>query len=219
MSEQQVEGLKNKFYKSGKTAVWVYGFGTTDENSFSELVGMNVEESRTPNLCDFMFAGDQISQLEDLENQFVTNRDTKPWYRVEDAKAKTIALYDGTENVSVALSEINGYRSIFYGATVIPEKMYRALNDLAKTHCFLDSKDTLYADDALVVVHAKSKGEKTIRFPRKCDVYDYFDDKWYKNIKDITVEMDISQTRFFFYGNMQDLQYCQIGKEDVNGEG
>ncbi len=214
MSQEQVDGLKKKLFDNGKTVVWMYGYGVTDPKSFHELIGMEVEASDEPGLTDFMFESEQPKGMEALKALFYINRDLSPWYRVKEQKNLTVlARYDGSQNISVAMNEENGYRSIFYGSTALNEKVYPVFNELAGANCFLDSKDAVYADSNLVVVHTKQEGEKTIRFPEKTDVYDYFEGKWYRSVRELTVEIGLNQTRYYFYGNQKDFLQCQIGAE------
>ena len=214
MSQEQIVGLKKKLFQSKKTVVWMYGYGQTDQKSFSELIGMELEASNKQGLTDFMFENEQPKGLEALKSLFYINRDLSPWYRVKEQKDLTVlARYDGSQNIAVAINEKNGYRSVFYGSAAINEKVYSALNELSGANCFLDSKDVVYADSSLVVIHTKQKGEKTIRFPKKTDVYDYFEGKWYRSIRELKVDAGLNQTKYYFYGNQKDLMQCGIGAE------
>ena len=44
----------------------------------------------------------------------------------------------------------------------------------AGVHLYSDSSDPVDANDSLVALHARFEGKKTIRLPRRTDVYDVF---------------------------------------------
>ncbi|WP_457790642.1 hypothetical protein [Anaeromassilibacillus sp. SJQ-5] len=214
LDAQTAAALKEKLHGSKKTVVWLYGYGLTGQEEFASLTGFRLSENRTAGLCDIQFIADPPKGLETLKGQFFTNRDTKPWYAVEAGGKTALALYDGSDKVAAAINKDNGYTSIFYGNTGLNEKLYKTFNELAGAHCLLDSGDAIYADDALAVVHTGAAGTRTLRLPRKCDVYDYFGKTWTENVRELTFEAGRNQTFYFFYGDRKAFEACGIGAAD-----
>ena len=85
--------------------------------------------------------------------------------------------------------------------------------NLAGVNVFSQTNDVIYADGSLVVFHSSEDGEKTLNFPSVCDVYDYFENKWYIGVRSITFSADSGDTKYLFYGNRSDFVRCGIGAE------
>jgi hypothetical protein len=61
------------------------------------------------------------------------------------------------------------------------------------------------------VLHATVAGSKTVSFPSRCDVYDYFAGKWHTGVTQVTVNASLYQTFYFFYGKQAPLRDKGIG--------
>ena len=160
---------------------------------------------------DITFADGANSIVSGVAGTFVSGYTGVELTAVSDDSAIPLATYDSTGEVAVAVVENGKTKSIFYGSTSLPNKILRAFAAYAGATVYMNTEDTFYTDGYLAVVHAKTSGEKTIRFPKKCDVYDYFKGVWYTDVTKITVDVSRNVTRYFFYGSKEIMQKCGIG--------
>ena len=209
ITAKQAPAIKKKL--TGKTAVWMYGYGKTDSAVFKDITGIQAELSASNRSTNLTFVDNADEILLGLSDAFVSGMDGGAVTVVKDDNATVLAKYDASEEVAVATLEKGKTKSVFYGSTSLPNTVLRALVEYADATVFMNTEDVFYADNSLAVVHATQGGKKTIHFPKVCDVYDYFQNIWYTNVSEITVDMAAYETRYFFYGNQKNFQSCHIG--------
>lgn len=200
--------LEEKLHRSGVTTVWMYGFGRTDPALFTRLTGMTVERLPTGSLDLTMGGGLPVAGL---DARFCSGRQVTSRYAVQEDGVTVLGRYDAGGQAAAALVEKDGWKSVFYGNTLMKNDVLRALAAYAGATVRLDTQDVVYDDGSLLVVHASASGSKTLHFPGACDVYDYFTGTWHTGVSTVDVEMDSYTTRYFFYGKQADLQGCGIG--------
>lgn len=109
----------------------------------------------------------------------------------------------------------NGSKQLFYKSNVMKADTIRALAKSAGAHVFISGGyDACMANQNLLVLHTSSKGQRTIHFPPKVDVYEQFTNKWYRNVDTISMSVPFAKTYIFFYGKKIDLQKAGIGIRD-----
>ena len=64
--------------------------------------------------------------------------------------------------------------TVFSGTYRLEVPLLMSLARRAGVHLYSDSSDPVDANDSLVALHARFEGKKTIRLPRRTDVYDVF---------------------------------------------
>lgn len=203
MSREKAQAVRSKVQRSGKTALWLYGNGATDEADFSSMTGMAIRSAVSD-------AG-YVPRF-DLADGLGTGMtgggpSLNPIYYVEAADAKVLGTYVGGAadgKVGFASVSRNGWNSVFYGGLNVSSDMIRYLAELGGAHRYSDSGDVLYADSQFVTLHVTEGGSKVIRFPRACDIYNVETGKW-SHGSAVTVQASKGQTVMLFYGDKSKL--------------
>jgi len=203
---------KIKQAAAGKTIVFVYGFGEMSESNIKSLTGMDIKQMddrtsirMTPgnNANAFGLAG--ISS-------FGENVNASPRWHVTGGADAHIGRYsDG--KIGFAVKDNGTYKSVFFGGMRMSTDVIRAIVQYSgSSHIFLKTDDVSAANENLLVVHSSKTGIKTINFPIKCDIYDYFENRWYMNTDNIKVSIPNGETRYFFYGKKSEIDAMKIPK-------
>ena len=76
--------------------------------------------------------------------------------------------------------------------------VYRGIGRMAGCHVFEDEGDFVFANERFLTIHAKTTGQKTIRFKRPSDPWEVYEKKSYgKGVEEITVRMIRGETLMF----------------------
>lgn len=213
LSQEQrlaIEQLK----KDGNTLVWFYAPGFVTEDNISleameKLTGFNFKlEPR----------GDVNTELRLVTQKF--GDDTRvfggtvpqaPAFYVE-ANAKEIwAKFTDHGYPGMAVREFDGWRSVYCYAGAIPSVAVRELYKLAGVHIYLDSPDNVYVNESWIGIHCASSGTKTVRLPKKADVYEVFTEKLIgKQIDEFNYDMKFGDTALLVLSEDIDGLKCQI---------
>jgi len=129
-----------------------------------------------------------------------------PRWVVDAGADAVLGTYTSGGGAGFAVRDNGGYKVVFFGGMRMDADVLRAIYRYAGAHVFLDSDDVVQANDDLLVVHASRAGTKTLRFPRKVDVYDYFLGQWHLGVTQVQVGMSEAETRYFFYGTRSAIE-------------
>jgi hypothetical protein len=112
-----------------------------------------------------------------------------------------------------AAKQNGNYKAVFFGGMRMDTDVIRAIVKYAgNTPVFTETDDVSMANENLFVLHSSKKGVKTITFPSKCDVFDYFNNQWYTSVTSIKVSMEMGQTNYYFYGRKADIESMKLPK-------
>ena len=197
----KAEKLKTAAEKGDRTLVFVYGFGTTASVDIAKLTGMDIRSTAargsvrlTPTTAASGFG---------LGGKSFFGADvaaTPRWY-VAGGADSVLANYADLGLAGFATKDNGTFRSVFFGGMRMDTDTIRAIVRYGGGHVFLATDDVTMASDDLVVVHASRAGAKTVRFPSKTDVYDYFTGEWSIGVTSVTIAMQEAETRYLFYGS------------------
>ena len=133
-----------------------------------------------------------------------------PRWVVQSGAGALIGRYSDGQ-AGFAVKDNGDYRAVFYGGMRMSSQVIRAIAEYAgDSHVFLETDDVSAANDDLLVVHSSLSSIKTLTFPCRCDVHDYFEGRWYANTTSIQVHMRNGETRFFFYGREPDIEAMKL---------
>ncbi len=195
ISDSDAEKLSSIVCGDNKTSVYMYGFGETSENALSELTGMVFKKTK---------ASQTIMRLTELGKNmnFIRSQITNsvnPRFSVIEGQSEVYAEWQGgNSGDSFVLHKGNGWNSIFFGGTFLDRDNIRAICNIANVNIISDANDVIIANDSLIVYCASSPGIKTINFGKSCNVEDFFDNKKYTAVTEITAEFEKGETRWFF---------------------
>ena len=92
----------------------------------------------------------------------------------------------------------DGYTTVFSAAKWLSADVYRGIGGMAGCRVYEDEGDFVFANDRFLTIHAKTAGQKTIRFKRPCDPWEVYERKSYgEGVKEITVRMVRGGTMMF----------------------
>ena len=70
--------------------------------------------------------------------------------------------------------------------------------------------DYILPGPQMMITHTTTAGEKTVRFPRVCDVYDYFENRWYEQVDAVTKKLDMGKTFLYIYGSRREIEAWKL---------
>ena len=195
----------------GKTLVFSYGFGETSAANIKKLTGMDI--ARVDGKYSVKLTGLDGAKKFGLSSGSTYGADVaaNPRWAVTGGSDIQIAKY-GDGKIGFAAKNLGTHKAVFFGGMRMSTEVIRAIMNYSGTHVFSDSDDVYMANENLVVMHSSKKGVKTIKFPTKTDVYDYFKGEWYTNVTSIKINAEIGETRYFFYGKKSDIEAMKLPK-------
>ncbi|PWM44961.1 MAG: hypothetical protein DBX47_05275 [Clostridiales bacterium] len=195
----------NKVLENGsQTVLWLYGNGETSKSDFELMSGFSLEKADIENTKFQINFTPEAYNL--FNNMSIKNYNMSSLYSLYfdvASQNKALGVVDN-KNLFSYCSEKN---SFFWGGQNIPDWLFKVITDHAGVNIFDSNKNVVYADDSLLVLHSGRSKQTNIVFPNQCDVYDYFDKKWYFDVKSINVLLEARQTKYFFFGKKSELQY------------
>lgn len=95
-----------------------------------------------------------------------------PLFTVEpDAGTTVLGTLRAAREPGFAVRDHGGMRSIFIGAPCPPPELWMNIFREAGVHLYSDTPDLVYANARHVCLCAQNAGPKTLRLPRRCDLY------------------------------------------------
>jgi len=177
-----ISTLKNK------TAVWFYGAGYMDETgaskkNISKLTGFSFEEihNKNPqikfiknNTWNYnlngktfkppLFGGMDITDVFQTFKQNIPNGYKNQWAIEKKDHITPLAVFDdGT--VGLAAAKHAGFESVYCGITGLPAQFLRNVIKNAGIHIYVDSDDTVEADEHFLSIGVYDKKTETINLP------------------------------------------------------
>lgn len=121
-----------------------------------------------------------------------------PMFYPDDPKAEILGRFLSNGKPAVALREMDGWTSIYWGAKIVQSDILRAVARFAGCHIYSESDDCVSANRRFVSIHAKNAGSRRLRFPRPCCPYEIYQGKAYgKNVDSIELNMRLGETLTF----------------------
>ena len=179
--------LREKLLGDGRHVVWCYAAGYMSENAMdtsfmTELTGLKMAHPSTTCVApQVAFPGDDDGldkALRDVCGDVIGPGAAiaEPFF-VSDKDAVALGRLPGSSEVSCAYKDMIAWVSIYSITPTLPAAFYRVLAERAGVHLFNDKDDTLYANASYICLHANGKGERTLKFPGRCDLIDIISEK------------------------------------------
>jgi len=113
--------------------------------------------------------------------------------------------HDDHRYVGFAAKQGRDWTSIYAGALAMTSEFLRGLARFSGAHIYLDTDDTLYANDRLIVLHTNWRPgrTRTISLPRRTNVYDLFAEGRVvaRAVREFTITVQPKTTYAFFLGS------------------
>ena len=125
-----------------------------------------------------------------------------PHFSVDDPEAECLATVRATREPGLAIKQV-GVMTIVYSAAPLPTpEFFQNLFRHAGAHVYSDTQDIVYANARYVTLCANGEGQKTLRLPRKADLYDAYEDKLLaQDVDEYTFEAKHAQVEIFRLGD------------------
>jgi hypothetical protein len=165
------ETIRKKLERNDATSVWCYAPGYIRNGRF-DLAGMK-------ELTGFDFRMQRSEKTATLVPQ-----NGSPIFKYRPAarkiwcdpvfipESKDLTVHASNAGQPAMVERREGKQRIIYTLLPLDHRLLRGLAEYCGIHIWLDSEDAFGANDSLIMIHAASAGEKTIRLPRKATVRD-----------------------------------------------
>lgn len=224
LSDEDRRAIEEKVRKKGKMAIWIYASGFINPDAdirmsaenISELTGIRTLMENKCAFTDFRIVSehpamknidkhkiygffDRMIHSNVWLNQRRNVTYAYPLFVTDDPDATVLGRFCDTGLPALTIKETDGFYSVFCGAKILRADLIQALARYAGCHIWSDdTDDVLYANDNFVVLHAASSGKKKLRLPRKCDVFEVYEKKWYaKQVDELEFDMYFGETKMF----------------------
>lgn len=236
LTKDEREAVKKRVQRNNSTVVWMYAPGFIGEDGFStenmrDLTGMSIAYREANYHVGFgLYPLDEpldgcpqrvyltnfdhpITRGIPPHTTFGTDTSIGPIFYCNDPEAVTLgrlitphASRFAPELPVFCVKEFKDWKSIFVGVPNVPSNVLRSIAKYAGVHVYSDYDDVVYANYNFLAVHTKHPGERTIRLPKKCDVYDLFKEEFVaKNANEFTVDLRQYETALYFLGDIKEL--------------
>ncbi len=194
LDSAQLEAIRSRICKKGRTVVWMYAPGIVRGNRISpeyveDVVGIKLSQTESG---DGRLVLDGTPETFDAVNDHLT-----PSFAVDDDLVRVIARYEDGGEVAVAAKDMGAWTSVYCGALQLPSSVLRELAQDAGVHIYCDQDDVVMAGNGFVAVHASSEGKKTLRMPGECSLSDAITGDAMGNGRAFEFEMRKGGTRLF----------------------
>lgn len=209
LSDSRLSALKKQVQKSGRTVLWMNGFGDLTADQVKELTGFRyslVEKTGSERLTlpaadAFGFPG--VSAFN------VSLYDVCTRIRQETGVTVLGTFPDGGAGLSAVRT--GGATQMFYAGYNLTSELLRAVAKAAGVTVYSAGNDTYYGNGSLSFINAATAGSKTLTLLQRSDVYCYYTRKWYTGVTSVTLNMKAGQNELFFIGKKSALQAAGIG--------
>ena len=194
LSEKTRKIIAEKIAASHNTVLWIYAAGLIDgqtlsAENISRLTGMRINLSPMEwgkgmevTLCDY---GDPLTKGLPTDIRYGTQKAVSPILWCEDETAKTLGVTLATaapfyafRKPGLCMKRFDTWTSIWSAAPNPPSALLRSIARQAGVNIYSDQDDQVFASDKMLSVHTRHAGERTIKLPKKCKVYDPFQKKY-----------------------------------------
>ena len=225
LTEAEREAIHAKARKNGAVILWLYAPGFIDPGAPKVMSVDNIEKTigMKVKLIDKTFfphfrvdpASHPALRLASASRRYgVIDRDVhsniwigatvlppvyaNPGFSVEDPQATPLGRYCHNGEVAMAMTEKDGFTSIYCATHVLRSDMLASIASFAGCHLFAGSEDVLYANENFVAVHASSDGVRRVCFKAPCSPFEVYERVFYgHNVDHIDVDMRFGETKMW----------------------
>ena len=225
LTDDEREAIFAKARRNHAVVVWLYAPGfinpnaprVMDKANIEKTVGMRVREIDETFFPHFRVESDShpcLRRASATRRYGVIDRDVhsniwispsvlppvyaNPGFEIDDPDATVLGRYCHNGRAAMAMTEKNGFASVYCAAQVMRSDLIASLAEWAGCHLFMHGDDVLYANENFVCVHAKDDGARTIYFKRPCSPFEVYEKRLYgHNVDHIDVDMKLGETKMW----------------------
>jgi hypothetical protein len=115
-----------------------------------------------------------------------------PRFYADDPEATVLGTMGaGLGRPGLVVKEVDGFRSIFSGAPILPSSLLRGIARSAGVHIFSDADDVVTANRHFLSIYAPKGGTRTVRLPERATVVDLIDQRTIaREVTEFDLEME-----------------------------
>ena len=99
-----------------------------------------------------------------------------PRFYADDPDAALLGVMGaGINKPGLVVKQVNGWRSIFSGAPILPSALLRGIARAAGVHIYSDAGDVVTANRNFLCIYAPKGGKRTVHLPERVTVVDLID--------------------------------------------
>lgn len=204
------EGALEKIRRQGQTTVFIYGFGDMDTAQMQRLTGMTLARCEAPAGTKLPVQMVFCGSWEGCKNVSAGREvDVNPLFYVQGDYTEAFAQYtigEAAGKIGFAMKRQDGYQTIFFGGFELDRDLLLRIARLAGVREYGYFGDYILPGPQMMITHTTEPGEKTVHFPRVCDVYDYYENRWYEQVDRITKTLDKGKTFLYIYGSRREIE-------------
>ncbi len=176
----QRAAIKEKILQGGKTVVWMFAPGLCDsrgepEEGARELVGITLRQQSWNSEIGSKITDARHAITEGIQNRLVGARERlNPSFSIDDDSKGIVIVgeYQQTGLPSIAVREMDGWRSVFCGEPTLSAELFRGLCRYAGVHLYTTGGDDfVFAGDGWLTLHTTRDGNRVIQLPPARDLY------------------------------------------------
>ena len=197
-SAEQRRMIARAAKRNGATVLWVYAPGFLDDRSASldnmhDLTGVrfgkaDIIDELNVTITDFdhpITRGldvkaygtgiDREQYVQPPKIEYMPETAVGPAFFADDPDARMLGTARSTGKPGLVVKEMEGWRSIYSAAPLLPWPLLRNVAREAGVHIYDDDGDMIWANESFLGVYAQSDGRRTIRFPQPVTVEDAYE--------------------------------------------
>ena len=213
LDDQKRQMVDAVVHQAERTVVWLHaaGFGKTefaDENC-RDLTGIRIvsrDEEYDPVIRIKNTAHSVTTGIEEGFS-FQQGFPLGPVFHADDPEADALGIECKSGMPGLVAKERDGVKTVYCATRFIPARILRNIARWAGVHVYIKEDDGIYANKSFFCLHTNLSGEKTIRFPRKTDVYDVFEEKQIaEGVDGLMLNLPEKHTVLYFLGSRKEWE-------------
>ena len=207
--------IKNKICTGGKTVLWIYANGIVDDKSLSvskveDLIGIKLGMANIPiesMRCVVNNYNHPVTRLLPKNLRFGPDNEMRslaPVLWCDDPRTEVLGELLATpcgngiytfRKPGICVRKQADWTSVWSPVPNVPSSLLRGIAQNAGVHIYDDADDQVLASKILLAIHVRYSGPRTIKLPRKCNVYDPFSKEYIiKSASEFTIDLKQGDT-------------------------
>jgi len=121
-----------------------------------------------------------------------------PLIYTDDDNSKVLAYFLDSKKPALTSKEQDGYTLIYCGSKYLSCDVIKEIARFDGCHIYSETDDVIYANRSYITIHAAASGQKVIKFPSRCNVYEVYEEKNYgEGVDKIEFELSKGENMMF----------------------
>ena len=188
--------------KRETTLLWLYAPGAMDGDCVGDVKAMSSLTGLKLRLENDCMAAES-KMLDD--GRLMGQRSARPKHLFSLEQADVVLGTYTNNSIAVGTAKTGNAQSIFCGVWALDVPFIKSVMKSADVHIYSETSDPVEANGALVALHARFPGRKTIRLPKKATVLDVFNQRVIAKDSDVfSFDAPLHSSWLFYYGDEKD---------------